>query len=76
MAVRSALRAGHSLPPGRLMVLITVRGGVDPRVIVRNQYSQNYATEYYKIDNIPQPLITIIKKKKPNHQNTTKPQEV
>jgi hypothetical protein len=36
MAVRlSALRADRPLLPGRFLVLISVRGGVDARVIVR-----------------------------------------
>jgi hypothetical protein len=35
MAVRlSTLRAGRPLPPGRFLVIISVRGRVDPRDIV------------------------------------------
>jgi hypothetical protein len=36
MAARlSALYAGHFLPPGRFLVLISVRGCVEPRAIVQ-----------------------------------------
>jgi hypothetical protein len=31
----SALHAGHLLPPGRFLVLISFRGRVDPRAIVQ-----------------------------------------
>jgi hypothetical protein len=38
MAVRlSAIRAGRPLPPGRFLVLISLRGWVDLRVIVRRK---------------------------------------
>jgi hypothetical protein len=38
MEVRlSALRAGRHLPPGRYMILISVRGWIDSRATVRNE---------------------------------------
>jgi hypothetical protein len=35
----STLRAGRPLPPGRFLILISVRGCVDPKVIVRLEES-------------------------------------
>jgi hypothetical protein len=50
MAVRlSALNAGRSLHPGRFLVLISVRGCVDPRTTVRltvTSMQTNPDTEY------------------------------
>jgi hypothetical protein len=38
MEVRfSAIYAGHALPPGRFLALISFRGLVDPRTIVRQE---------------------------------------
>jgi hypothetical protein len=39
IAIRvSALCAGHPLPPGRFLILIPVRGWVDPRAIVQPEW--------------------------------------
>jgi hypothetical protein len=57
MGVRSALRAGRPLPPGRFLVLISVRGWVDSRPIVRLEglgQLKNPVTSACSI--VPQPL--------------------
>jgi hypothetical protein len=44
----SALRAGRFLAPGRFLVLISIRGWIDPRVIV-------WLEEISKLKNPPHP---------------------
>jgi hypothetical protein len=42
----SALRACCPLPPGKFLVLISVRGRVDPRAIVRLKYWVNWKIQW------------------------------
>jgi hypothetical protein len=64
MAVRmSALSASHTLPPGRFLVLISVRGGVDPTAIMRlerlgqlvNELIRNWTCDFPACSIVPQP---------------------
>jgi hypothetical protein len=51
MAARlSALRAGRFLPPGRFLIVISVKGCVDPRAIVQLE-------ALGKIKNLPHPVL-------------------
>jgi hypothetical protein len=78
MAVRlSALRAGRFLPPGRFLVLISVRGWVDPRAIVRleglkkSTLSGTWTGDLLVCSIVPQPT-TLPRGPKHTHTNKTK----
>jgi hypothetical protein len=68
MAVRlSALRAGRYLPPGRFLVLISVRNWVDPRDIVRLEGLGQMEKSNDLIGNRPRDLLACSTVSQPRH---------